>query len=243
MKLSICAATMEDTDTPGEITTWMAKSTLPRTPWIWDNSEVNIGVVGAYQKLYETTTEDILFYLHDDVVCREDGWDQRILKEFEQHPDVGVVGCGGALNHGSDDLYKRPYELTQLARSGYLSNTDDAEEHGQRFDGVRDVAVVDGFAIAVRRTLLDRCGGFHPDIWPPHHLYDYVICAQAHRYGYRVRVVGIRCHHHGGRTATSNKYQEWARTTEWGSDVEMHRKGHKMFYDEFKDVLPYRVRS
>ena len=82
-------------------------------------------------------------------------------------------------------------------------------------------------------------GGWRPDKWPPHHVYDYRVCCEAHRHGYAVRLIGIRCHHLGGRTATTAEYQEWCKTTKWGSDVGMHEAGHKMLYEEYRDVLPY----
>src|SRR6266566_625811 len=243
MNLAICVATMQpeqDGIYPGDIPSVMSNATTDPKVYIkYNTSGSNAGVVGSYEELYKQANENILFYCHDDVEVKEKGWDERIIWEFDD-PKVGVCGFGGALNHGSEDIYKTPYRLTQLARSQYLSNTDDAETHGERFTGSRAVAVVDGFAIAVRRNLLERCGGWHPEVWPPHHLYDYVICAQAHRFGYRVHCVGIRCHHHGGRTATSTAYQEWAKTTKWGSDIEMHEKGHRLFYSEFRDVLPWR---
>src|SRR5262245_36136489 len=117
-----------------------------------NTAEDNLGLVGSYNWLYENTKAEILAYIHDDVVCHEERWDERVLEEFED-PSVGVVGFGGALWHGTDELYKRPYELTQLRRIDYLSNVDDAETHGERFDGARDVAVLDGFALIVRRKL------------------------------------------------------------------------------------------
>lgn len=209
---------------------------------------VNLGVIGSYQHAYQTLTApeivappDILAYIHDDVTIREKGWDQRVLKEFED-PAVGVVGFGGALLHGSPDIYKKAYEISQLGRGLYASNVDDAEVHGERFRGERTVAVLDGFSLVVRRTLLDHAGGWPVDRYPPHHVYDYWIAAIAHRLGYRVRLVGVRCHHHGGGTAVSREYQEWAAKTRWGSDAEMHRQGHLMIYDDFRDVLPWDAR-
>lgn len=201
----------------------------------------NLGVIGSYQLAYKETDEEILAYIHDDVSIYEKGWDQRVLKEFDD-PEVGVVGFGGALIHGSPSLYKTQYRISQLGRSLYASNVNDAELHGERFTWEKTVAVLDGFSLIIRRSLLDRTGGWPIDRYPPHHVYDYWACASAHRYGFSVRLVGIRCHHHGGGTAISNAYQEWAAKTEWGSDAEMHRQGHILFYQDFRDVMPYDAR-
>lgn len=198
------------------------------------------GVLPAMQHGYMISVADILAYVHDDVICREPEWRERVLHEFED-PTVGVVGFGGALVLGRDSLYREPYHITQLARDGYASNVDDAEIHGERFVGSRDVAVLDGFSLIVRRTLLDRLGGFPVAAYPPHHVYDMWLCASAHRLGARVRLLGVRCHHLGGRTATTRAYQEWASSTSWGGDSEMHRRGHRLFYDEFRGLLPIRI--
>lgn len=242
MSMVIVTATMHPAEEFAKLDTvdsWLKTQEVPVAFRVIDNSVENRGLLASYQEAYTDTTEDIIAHIHDDVSIYEPGWADRVLKEFED-PTVGIVGFGGALRHGTRDLYKRPYQLTQLARDGYLSNTTDAEFHGRRFGGACDVAVLDGFSLIVRRELLDRCGGWKPDEWPPHHLYDYRICAEAHRHGYRVRLVGISCQHHGGRTATTPAYMQWAEQTKWGSDANMHRIGHRMFWEQYADVMPWR---
>src|SRR5262245_53625932 len=137
MELALCVATMEPAPIfPTNVATFTMHSRTGITPdrvRFWRNTgENNLGVVRSYQKLYEQCPEPFLAYIHDDVLCHEGGWDERVLKEFED-PDVGVVGFGGATSHGDVNIYKTPYRLNQLARFDYASNTDDAETHGARF--------------------------------------------------------------------------------------------------------------
>lgn len=182
---------------------------------------------------------DVIGYLHSDLEIHEKGWDERVLREFEDE-SVGVVGFGGALRHGRPDIYKVPYEPAQLARDGYRSNVTDAEDHGERFEGSCGVAVLDGFALFVRPELLEKAGG-----WPVDHLvfhcYDYWICLIAHRFGRRVRLAGVKCTHHGGRTSTRDEYQ--GKLRDMGtSDQGVHEEAHRWIYGEFRDVLPVEVR-
>lgn len=195
----------------------------------------NLGVVGSYQQMYETGKNgDIMAFVHDDLVMKEDGWDERVLREFADE-SVGVVGFGGARWHGTPDLYKVPYLLTNLRRGDYLSNVDDAEVHGQRFTGSTGVAVLDGFSLCVRRSLLDRIGGWSRisrgcDFF----CYDYALCAMARRLGLSIHVVGVRCHHRGGGTSVSA-----------GGNItsqEAYDSSHRWFYEEFRDVMPWAVR-
>jgi len=184
----------------------------------------------AYEDGYRLTNSDndIIGYVHDDVMIYEPGWDIKVMHQFEDQ-SVGVVGFGGGLGHGDPQLYMIPYHLSQLARQLYRSNTRDAEVHGERFTGECDVAVLDGFALFIRRKLLDAVGG-----WPlftpvGYYCYDYWICCAARELGYRIRLVGVDCHHLGGRSSYP------------GLEVK-YEEAHKYIYDRFPSVLPFYVK-
>ena len=238
MKLAICVATMREESGvfPGDIPLAIANSVTDPNVYVQYNRRGNnLGVIGSYRHLYATSTEDILCFLHDDVVIREKGWDARVLDEFHD-TKVGIVGFGGALRHGTADLYKTPYRLQQLIRGEYKSNVDDAEVHGERFTGSFRAAVLDGFCLCVRRSFLDRVGGF--SLFPEHSnyfCYDYILCALCRRFGFDVRAVGIRCHHRGG-SASINVDNYW-------TSQEAYYQSHRWFYDNFKDVMPASVRA
>jgi len=213
----------------------------PPTVFI-DNSERNLGLVESYQVAYQDAKanprNDVICYLHTDVTIHGP-WINRFAREFG-NPTVGVVGMGGATRLGHPDLYKVPYRLEQLARYGYRSNATDAEAHGERFRGECNVAVLDGFCLAVRTDLLDRCGG-----WPvgeiETHCYDTWLACMARRHGYRTRLVGVSCHHAGGGKATPDgRYEEWLR--ERGTtDAEDHARAHRWLATECMEELPFEV--
>jgi hypothetical protein len=238
--LALCVATMEAENL--DVLTWTDQAAVPQLPvhyWL-NTSENNRGVVGAYQMLYEMHNEDILLYLHDDVICREQDWDLRLMAEFIADPQVAVCGLGGALWHGLPDLYKVPYQLQQLQRGDYRSNVDDAEVHGERFTGSCNVAVLDGFALAVRRSFLDRIGGWSKIADGCNFInYDYAICALARRYKQKIRMIGIRCHHYGGRTSVEHGKEA---SVQQYVNQEAYNKSHEWFYDSFRDVMPSRVK-
>lgn len=189
------------------------------------------GMIPAYQQGFEQSNADVLMFVHDDVLCKEFGWKARVLREFED-PRVGLVGFGGALGHGSADLYKAPYDYHQLGRSHYMSNVDDAEVHGERFTGARDVAVLDGFSLIVRREILahSKFAGW-PLTTPIGYVgYDYWLCCETRRQGYRIRVLGCRVHHLGGRTFVKKNLS---------CTTDEFLAAHKYIADEYKDVLPW----
>lgn len=197
------------------------------------------GFVPKLQRGYKETSTDILLYMHSDVLIHENNWDLRLLEEFKAE-DVAVVSFGGSLAHGHPDIYKIPYQLTQLVRSPFLSNLTDAEDHGYRETGSRDIAVFDSFAFAVRRTFLDQIGGWPVNDLPPCHGSDYYLSLMCHRYHQRIRMVGISATHQSG--GKGNHYFEWMKETKWKSDEEMHAYVHRWLYDNFRDVFPVTVK-
>lgn len=229
------------------ITSWTGEVQFPllmgmNTNYFAINSKPPVFVLGgeagmlpAYQSGFKACSSyDIIAYIHDDVILHDEFWHEKVLKEFED-PAVGVVGFGGALGHGDPRMYKTPYDYRQLARREFMSNMRDAEAHGQRFAGSRDCAVLDGFAVIVRREVLDKVGGWPIQTPIGYACYDYWLCCMARRLGYRIRVVGVACDHLGGQTFV--KLGIGKDPKHWEQYVESHR----YIYDEFKDVLPFEV--
>ena len=188
-------------------------------------------ILEAYQECWLDSqnflySDPILFFGHDDLLITEKDWDLRVLKEFDD-PTVGMVGFAGASRHGAPDLYTSPYKLKNLGRAGFASNMRDWQQHGAYFDGARDCAVYDGFAIFIRRAILDKIGG-----WPMragYYLYTEAICCEARKQGYRLRQVGIACDHLGGKTSTISQI------------TDDHAASHSWLFHKYRQWLPYAV--
>jgi len=179
----------------------------------------------AYQEIFENTAEDIIGYVHDDVSIYEPDWDLRVLREFDD-PTVGAVGFFGALGHCYPFLYEVPFEVGNMTRIETRSNMRrDAERHGRRFAGECDVAVFDGFGIFVRRSVIEKWGGWPQGIPCSYWCYDYAISCEVRRQGLRNRLVGIDCDHWGGKSPSIIAEDAVA--------------AHRWLYDNYRDVLPY----
>ncbi len=185
-------------------------------------------ILEAFQAIYENTTEPIIALCHDDLMIYEHDWDYRVLRQFD-YPSVGLVGFGGALGHGRPNLYQQPFFIPNLVRMDFMSNMRSGHLHGQKFAGERDVAVFDGFAIFVRRTVIDRWGGFPVGSPYGYWMYAEALCCETRRQGHRLRLVGVDCEHLGGKTVgmvpMTDDYEE----------------AHRYFYEQNRDVMPYRV--
>jgi hypothetical protein len=189
----------------------------------------NRSVLEAFQEIYESTTEPIISLCHDDLEIYEYNWDRRVLNEFND-PSVGLVGFAGGLGHGLPQMYKEPFHIPNLIRRDFISNMGDAEKHGYRFVGETDVAVLDGLALFVRRSVLDRweCG------WPVNNpigyfMYSENLCCEVRRQGLRIRLVGVDCLHLGGKSSSGAPLPH------------SYEEEHKYFWDTNRDVMPYYV--
>lgn len=193
----------------------------------------------AYQKALDQCESDVLVMVHDDVTIHGPNWLNRILALFK-NPECVAVGFGGATALGRPDLYRKQFDIWNMARGGYASNQADAEVHGERFTGDRQVAVLDAFCMAVRADWLRGRDG-----WPvdhiSHHCLDLWLACEAARCGKEIWMCGVDCTHHGGGTSVTKKYSE-ASWLQGGSLAADHQAPHVFLWDSYRDVLPVVVR-
>lgn len=180
------------------------------------------------------TTADVLLYFHTDVEVYSTDWLDSVQHCFLDDSCV-AVGFGGATSLGNWDLYRKPYQLSNMARGGYGSNTRDAETHGLRIKEPRQVAVLDAFFMAVDAFWLKQRGG-----WPEqltHHCLDLWLACEAARDGKTIYTVPVDCLHRGGAMSVGGAYQN-AKWLQGGNTTEDHERPHRWLWDEYRDVLP-----
>jgi len=187
----------------------------------------------------ESNRPDVLIYTHDDVTVHDaDGLD-RIRNRFSKSENCVAVGLGGATHLGRPDLYRKPYNVWNMARGGYGSNQTDWQTHGSHVTEDRQVVVLDAFVMAVRVDWLLKIGG-----WPvehlSHHGLDLWLGCMAARDGKEVWTVGSSVTHHGGGSSTKPEYAK-AKWLKGGSLESDHLEPHLWLTREFQDVLPIEV--
>ena len=107
----------------------------------------------------------------------------------------------------------------------------DAEHHGQRFTDACDGACLDGFAMFVRRSVLDKWGaGGWPQGKPVgYFVYDMALSAEVRKQGLKTRIVGVECQHLGGKTAGMMHL------------TDDHAAAHKWLALRYRQTLPFSV--
>ena len=205
----------------------------------YDNRANLVTPCAAYQELLDATEADVLCYSHDDLTVNDPEWLTRVMELFESNDRCVAVGLGGALGLGTSDIYKKRYHINQLQRIQYGSNAVDAETHGERVTGTRQVAVIEQFFMAVRVEWLRSRGG-----WPVgkcgHHMLDAFLACEAARSEMEIHRYAASCWHEGGQSSTSDLY----RNAGWlagGTLAEDHQAPHRWIYSTYRDCLPLRV--
>lgn len=197
----------------------------------------NIGVKDALQQIYKASNDDVILYTHNDVLFLEKDWDIKVREAFKNNPETGVIGCFGSKGLGSMDIYKIPYEMSQLARWGNVSDSSmEKDVHNFRGMGTEkeNVATFDGFCLIVKKELLDKINGFDTDVLTYHHMYDQYICVESLKNGYENIVIPLDLYHRGGQTDSK---QDWTKNMGM-TKQEVHQKAHPLFYEYGKGVLP-----
>ncbi len=188
----------------------------------------NVGLPKAMNQARKISTADYILFTHTDVEMFEQGWDAKIKKILTDLGSVGVAGFFGAKGLGTHDIYKTEYYMQQLIRTRTIAGTRcrlDPRVHGHyQFDGeIESCAVLDGFALIVRKDLL---------FWDksPHHNYDNDICLESINKGFQNIVINMDVMHYGGRTDVN---EDWA--SEFGkSKAEIHAQSHIPLYEKWK---------
>jgi len=246
--------TPDDAERTGLQATWVTHPT-----YLGSVPAFRLGMLAALDDDQKEPPE-IIACLHDDFRIDEPNWDLKVERHFSRNSACGLLGFGGAVGLGSDTIYREPYDPMQLARIGFRSNLDDAENHGLRSLLAEPVACLDGFSQIGRRLFwdgyqrrgalggmirykeADRPWNVLADLGFVHHFYDGALGCLATRYNWETWYLPLRGHHFGGRTAVGDAgYATWAQSQTEGGDQGFWTAAHAIGYRAFKNELPIRL--
>lgn len=159
----------------------------------------NVGIPAAHNLILGIAEAPVIAYFHNDVLIYDHGWDERVLKLFNEEEKIGVVGFAGARGIAAN-----------ASRYEFWSNMLEAEIHGSRGTGVLPVAMLDGFSLICSKAMLESVGGWDTR-YPKHHYYDYDVCMTAMMHGWRNLLCGVYCHHLSGITASAATFDRECR--------------------------------
>ncbi len=209
-------------------------------------------VYPAFKFWMENTTGDIMLFIHDDLIINEKGFDLLLRYAFEKDPKLGLVGFVG-----SDELNEKGSRGWGTT-SNFMGKTysyegktwvgSKAELWGSRYDALTPAVMIDGCAMAIRRSVWNKLG-FHRN-QSMYYYYDRLMCCRVLEAGYRIATLGLDCDHISNQTASKQikyhhkihmlceKYNVPPVTDVTGNvnwDISLHAEAKRRFLREWRD--------
>lgn len=202
---------------------------------------VNRGMRNVFKRGFEISygnnPDDIICFIHNDVLIWENGWDARIQRCFTEDPNLGLAGFAGgkgvALDGGRIDM------MTNMLGHEWGSP---GSHHGRIMNGFEYGSVLDGLAMIFRRRTLDKLineTDAFDDRRPPNHWYDRHIPLQVISQQENVGIIGIEFDHYSANTPIQTaSYRdataEWAQRNSVPSVDNMDHQGYEVGREQFE---------
>jgi glycosyltransferase involved in cell wall biosynthesis len=127
---------------------------------------------------------DIVVFMHDDLILETPNMTPKIVKMFEKHTDYGIIGIAG-----TDNLTSGMWWQNRDNMFGIVGHIHQGKRHVNKYskgvfnDVLKDVVVVDGLFFIVHKNRIkkefnEQFDGFH--------FYDISFCVENHLEGVKV---------------------------------------------------------
>lgn len=194
---------------------------------------------------------DYLAFLHCDLMVREQGWDERVVRYFAADEKLDLIGFAGSTE--IDAAGGRGLGTMLNFRGDHYSGygwASPAEVHGRRMSSFVPAAVVDHCAMILRRTTLEQLTP-QEGHYAPEHFYDRLLSCEIIQRGGHIGVLGIDCDHFSGGIGDGmSKADELRRRwlTEEGikfdpdnTYAEVYHESQRRFFERYKGFFPFQV--
>ncbi len=142
---------------------------------IYENDGVN-SLTEIYNIGLKESKNDIVVFMHDDLILETPNMTPKIVKLFEKHPQYGIIGIAG-----TDKLTSGMWWQNRENMFGVVGHIHDGKRHVNHYskgvfnDVLKDVVIVDGLFFMVRKSLLKK--EFNED-FKGFHFYDISFCVE-----------------------------------------------------------------
>jgi hypothetical protein len=142
---------------------------------IYENDGVN-SLTEIYNIGLKESKNDIVVFMHDDLILETPNMTPKIVKLFEKHSEYGIIGIAG-----TDKLTSGRWWDNRENMFGVVGHIHEGKRHVNHYskgvfnDVLKDVVVVDGLFFMVRKSLLKK--EFNED-FKGFHFYDIPFCVE-----------------------------------------------------------------
>lgn len=142
---------------------------------IYENDGVN-SLTEIYNIGLKESKNDIVVFMHDDLILETPNMTPKIVKLFEKHSDYGIIGIAG-----TDKLTSGMWWENRENMFGVVGHIHEGKRHVNHYskgvfnDVLKDVVIVDGLFFMVHKERLKK--DFNED-FKGFHFYDISFCVE-----------------------------------------------------------------
>lgn len=149
-----------------------------------NNGEKSLSQI--YNQGLNESTNDIVVFMHDDLILETSNITPKIIKLFDKHIDYGIIGLAG-----TDNLLSGMWWQDRTSMYGVVGHEHEGKRHinhyskGDYSEKLKEVVVIDGLFMMIHKGRIkhkfnEQFEGFH--------FYDLPICLENHLDGVKVGV-------------------------------------------------------
>ena len=139
-----------------------------------------------YNQGLNESTNDIVVFMHDDLILETSNITPKIIKLFDKHLNYGIIGLAG-----TDNLLSGMWWQDRTSMYGVVGHENEGKRHvnhyskGDYSEKLKEVVVIDGLFMMIHKGRIkhkfnEQFEGFH--------FYDLPICLENHLDGVKVGV-------------------------------------------------------
>jgi len=195
-----------------------------------EHSLSNVYNSGITESIY-----DIVVCCHNDIKL-EKNWGKKLLKDFEDNPDYGIIGKAGSCYFPESGVYWDRMTQTMV---GQVYHHPDGEKkflskYSPKLPFLVPVVTIDGLFMSFDKT---KCNYFFDETIGKFHFYDHLFCVPNYLSGVKIGVTSSFeiTHQSVGRPnqefwESKDKFLE-----KWGSDLPLDLKPNSVYVPIIKE--------
>ena len=158
----------------------------PNTEILIYENEGEYSLTQIYNKGLNDSKNDIVVFMHDDLILETSNMTPKIVKLFEKHPDYGIIGVAG-----TDKLTSGMWWQNRENMFGVVGHIHEGKRHVNHYskgvfnDNLKNVVIVDGLFFMVHKGRIKK--EFNEE-FTDFHFYDISFCVDNYLSGVKIGV-------------------------------------------------------